>query len=69
MGSQLEFLPMLDKLPAELRSPSAKKKRSLIGVLKSALKFVSFLKLLFDGVEKLWKMTESWRTWLEDFFS
>lgn len=60
---------MLDKLPAELRSPDAKKKRSLIGVLRTALKVVSTLKLLFDGVEKLWKMTESWRAWIVDFFS
>lgn len=60
---------MLNKVPAELRSPSAKKKHSLVGVLKSVFKIVSFLRMLFDGVEKLWKMTESWRAVIEDFFS
>lgn len=68
-GVATGVLPMLEKLPAELRSPGAKKKRSLIGVLRTAFKVVSTLKLLFDGVEKLWKMTELWRAWIVDFFS
>ncbi|CAB3639686.1 hypothetical protein DFP87_103698 [Achromobacter marplatensis] len=60
---------MSNKQPAELRSPSAKKERSLLGVLKSALKLVKWCVILFDWVEKLWQKSEPLRSFVADLFS
>lgn len=60
---------MSNKLPAELRSPSAKKEYSLLGALKFAFKFVKWCVILFDGVEKLWQKSEALRSFVADLFS
>ncbi|ROT44301.1 hypothetical protein CHR62_13360 [Pusillimonas sp. NJUB218] len=60
---------MSNKLPAELRSPSAKKECRLLGVLKSAFKFVNWCVILFGWVEKLWQKSEAFRSLVTDLFS
>lgn len=60
---------MSNKPPAELRSPSAKKERSSLGVLKSVFKFVQCFVILTGWVEKLWQKIEPFRSFIADLFS